>query len=182
VLKPAIMREICFWLLTGRHGADICKIVLPQTHLHRISKAIRFLRENFTRTVRMEELADEARMSPSSFHQHFKAVTGSTPLQYQKQLRLMEARRLMTTEGLNVSAAAFAVGYESASQFSPEYTRMYSKAPKRDVLDLKSLIARLNSPISESVNPGLGPRRATGALNRAEPAGKLVQAVSTMRH
>jgi AraC-like DNA-binding protein len=79
VLKPAIMREICFWLLTGRHGADICKIVLPQTHLHRISKAIRFLRENFTRTVRMEELADEARMSPSSFHQHFKAVTGSTP-------------------------------------------------------------------------------------------------------
>lgn len=136
-LYPAIMREICYWLLTGRHGAEVCKLTLPGSHTLRIAGAISHLRENFTRSVRVEELAQAAGMSASSFHQHFKALTSMTPLQYQKQLRLLEARRLMLTDGANVSSAAYQVGYESASQFSREYARKFGAAPKRDATELK---------------------------------------------
>jgi AraC-like DNA-binding protein len=136
-LYPAITREICFWLLTGPHGAEVCKLTLPGSHTLRIAAAIGHLRDNFTRSVRVEELAQTAGMSTSSFHQHFKALTSMTPLQYQKQLRLLEARRLMLTDGANVSSAAYQVGYESASQFSREYSRMFGAAPKRDAIELK---------------------------------------------
>jgi AraC-like DNA-binding protein len=85
----------------------------------------------------VEELAEAARMSPSSFHQHFKTLTSMTPLQYQKHLRLLEARRLMMVDGANASSAAYQVGYESASQFSREYSRMFGIPPKRDALELK---------------------------------------------
>jgi AraC-like DNA-binding protein len=95
------------------------------------------LRDHYARTVRIEELAEAAQMSPSSFHQHFKALTSMTPLQYQKQLRLVEARRLMTDDAANVETAAYQVGYESASQFSREYSRMFGTPPKRDVAALK---------------------------------------------
>jgi AraC-like DNA-binding protein len=139
VLYPAIMREICFWLLTGAHGDEVCKLALPNSHTRRIADAIHLLRDNFSRPVRVEELAAAARMSPSSFHQHFKALTSMTPLQYQKQLRLLEARRLMMAGGANVSSAAYRVGYESASQFSREYSRMFGAAPKRDALELKAV-------------------------------------------
>ena len=135
VLYPAIMREICFWLLTGANGGEVCKLALPNSHTRRIADAIRLLRDNFARPVRVEELAEVARMSVSSFHQHFKTLTSMTPLQYQKQLRLLEARRLMTADGANVSAAAYRVGYESASQFSREYSRMFGAAPKRDAME-----------------------------------------------
>lgn len=137
VLYPSIMREICFWLLTGAHGAEVCKLTLPGSHTLRIAEAISLLRDNFARCVRVEQLASTAKMSPSSFHQHFKALTSMTPLQYQKQLRLLEARRLMLAEGINVSSAAYQVGYESASQFSREYSRMFGAAPKRDAMELK---------------------------------------------
>ena len=137
VLYPAIMREICFWLLTGANGGEVCKLALPNSHTRRIADAIRLLRDNFARPVRVEELAEVARMSESSFHQHFKTLTSMTPLQYQKQLRLLEARRLMAADGANVSAAAYRVGYESASQFSREYSRMFGAAPKRDAMELK---------------------------------------------
>jgi AraC-like DNA-binding protein len=135
VLYPAIMREICFWLLTGANGGEVCKLALPNSHTRRIADAIRHLRDNYARPVRVEELAEAARMSVSSFHQHFKTLTSMTPLQYQKQLRLLEARRLMTADGANVSAAAYRVGYESASQFSREYSRMFGAAPKRDAME-----------------------------------------------
>ena len=138
VLYPAIMREICFWLLTGAHGGEVCKLALPDSHTRRITDAIYLLRDNFARPIRVEELAAAARMSLSSFHQHFKTLTSMTPLQYQKQLRLLEARRLMTADGANVSSAAYRVGYESASQFSREYSRMFGAAPKRDALELRA--------------------------------------------
>jgi AraC-like DNA-binding protein len=137
VLYPAIMREICFWLLTGEHGAEVCKLTLPGSYTVRIADAINHLRGNFTRSIRVEELAQTAGMSSSSFHQHFKALTSMSPLQYQKQLRLLEARRLMLADGANVSSAAYQVGYESASQFSREYSRMFGAAPKRDAMHLK---------------------------------------------
>ncbi|GCE88575.1 transcriptional regulator [Komagataeibacter diospyri] len=140
VLWPAIMREICFWLLTGPHAGEVCKLVLPDSHLQRVAEAIHLLRANFTKPVRIEHLAAVARMSLSSFHQHFKTLTSMTPLQYQKQLRLLEARRLMVSEDVNVSHAAFEVGYESASQFSRDYVRRFGIAPKRDVMELRSFI------------------------------------------
>ncbi|WP_158902599.1 AraC family transcriptional regulator [Burkholderia sp. L27(2015)] len=139
VLQRAIMREICFWLLTGPHAGEVCKIALPNSHTQRVANAIYVLRDHYARTVRIEELAEAAQMSPSSFHQHFKALTSMTPLQYQKQLRLVEARRLMADDAANVETAAYQVGYESASQFSREYSRMFGTPPKRDVAALKAI-------------------------------------------
>ena len=141
VLYPAIMREVYFWLLTGAHAREVCKLALPDSHTRRIADAIYLLRANFARPIRVEELAAAARMSPSSFHQHFKALASMTPLQYQKQLRLLEARRLMLANGANVSTAAYEVGYESASQFSREYSRMFGAAPKRDTMELRGSAA-----------------------------------------
>lgn len=138
VLSRSIMREICYWLLTGPNGREICKLALPGSHARRMSDAIHLLRGNFAAPVRIEELAAVARMSPSSFHQHFKTLTSMTPLQYQKHMRLLEARRLMVTDGANVASAAYQVGYESASQFSREYTRMFGAPPKRDVSEMRA--------------------------------------------
>jgi AraC-like DNA-binding protein len=134
VLHPAIMKEVCFWLLTGPHGSEIRKLALPDSHTRRIANALYSIREQFSRPIRVQELAAAARMSPSSFHQHFKALTSMTPLQYQKQLRLLEARRLMHAQGVSVSSAAYQVGYESASQFSREYSRMFGVSPRRDTV------------------------------------------------
>jgi AraC-like DNA-binding protein len=139
VLYPAIMREISFWLLTGEHGGEVSKLVLPNSRTRRLAEAVQVLRNDFARPIRIEELADIAHMSPSSFHQHFKTLTSMTPLQYQKQLRLLTARHLIADEKINVSDAAYQVGYESASQFSREYARMFGVAPKRDAMELKSL-------------------------------------------
>ena len=132
------MREICFWLLTGESGSEVCKLALPDSHTRRIANAIYLLRENFTRSIRVQELAGAARMSVSSFHEHFKVLTSMTPLQYQKQLRLLEARRLILAGGSSVSGAAYRVGYESASQFSREYSRMFGGAPRMDVVASQS--------------------------------------------
>jgi AraC-like DNA-binding protein len=139
VLYPAIVRELYYWLLTGPDGAAIGRLALPDSHTQRIAKAIHVMREDFAHPVRIERLAAVASMSPSSFHQHFKAVTSMTPLQYQKQLRLLEARRLMTADAANATDAAYQVGYESASQFSREYSRMFGVPPKRDAAQLRAL-------------------------------------------
>nr|WP_307145246.1 AraC family transcriptional regulator [Rhizobium tibeticum] len=104
-----------------------------------MTDAIHLLRENFAEPVRIEQLASVARMSPSSFHQHFKQMTAMTPLQYQKNLRPLEARRLMVSDGASVATAAYQEGYESASQFSREYSRMFGTPPKRDAMDRKEL-------------------------------------------
>jgi AraC-like DNA-binding protein len=139
VLYPAIMREICYWLLTGPNGREVCKLALPGSHTRRMTDAINLLRDNFTAPVRIEQLAAAARMSPSSFHQHFKDMTAMTPLQYQKNLRLLEARRLMVADGASVASAAYQVGYESASQFSRECSRTFGTPPKRDVTEIKAM-------------------------------------------
>ena len=139
ILFPSIMREICYWLLTGPNGGELCKLAEPESNAARVAKALHLIHEDIARTLRVEELADVARMGLSSFHQHFKAMTSMTPLQFQKQLRLLEARRLMVTEDVNVTEAAYQVGYESASQFSREYSRTFGVAPKRDVMNQQRL-------------------------------------------
>ena len=141
VLYPAVMREICYWLLTGPHGKGVMRMTLSNDHEHRILQAIHYLRDRFAESVRIHDLAAVAQLSPSAFHRQFKAVTAMTPLQYQKQLRLLEARRLMTAGAANVENAAFRVGYESPSQFNREYGRMFGLPPRRDVNLLKRLAA-----------------------------------------
>jgi AraC-like DNA-binding protein len=139
ILYPAIMRELSYWLLTGESAGEICKLASPNGRTQRIAEAICLLRDDIARPIRIEELADTAQMSPSSFHQHFKLLTSLTPIQYQKQMRLLEARRLMVEDGANVTGAAYRVGYESVSQFSREYARMFGTPPKRDIADLQAV-------------------------------------------
>ncbi|WP_158907040.1 AraC family transcriptional regulator [Burkholderia sp. L27(2015)] len=141
ILYPAIMREISYWLLTGESAGEICKLASPNSRTQRIAEAIWLLRDDIARPIRIEQLADTAQMSPSSFYQHFKLLTSLTPIQYQKQLRLLEARRLMVEDGANVTGAAYRVGYESVSQFSREYARMFGTSPKRDITDLQAASA-----------------------------------------
>jgi AraC-like DNA-binding protein len=139
-LYPVIMREICYWLLTGPHGGDVARMTLAGSPSQRVIGAMHSLRSRFRETVRVEDLAAIAVMSPSAFHRQFKALTSSTPLQYQKQLRLLEARRLMVSGAVNVEAAAFEVGYESPSQFSREYARMFGAPPKRDAAHMRVVL------------------------------------------
>ncbi|MDF1502812.1 AraC family transcriptional regulator [Roseisolibacter sp. H3M3-2] len=141
VLAPAIVREIHFWLLTGPYARHVVRLAMPEGQTQRVAAAIRLLRDRFAKAIRVEELAAAAAMSPSSFHQHFKALTGMTPIQFQKQLRLVEARRLMVAGDANVATAAYTVGYESASQFSREYARMFGVPPKRDAMALRAVPA-----------------------------------------
>jgi AraC-like DNA-binding protein len=141
ILAPMIMREICYWLRTGAHGSEVAKVVLANSRTQRVITAIRALRNQFTETVRVEELAAVAQMSASAFHRQFKALTSMTPLQFQKRLRLLEARHLMVTGAANAEAAAYQVGYESPSQFSREYSRMFGAPPRRDIATLKTATA-----------------------------------------
>ena len=133
VLQPALVREFHYWLLAGRHGAAIRRLGLPDSHVRRIARAVALLRTGYAQRLPVEKLATAAGMSPSAFHQHFRAVTSLSPLQFQKQLRLIEARHLMLAEGVNASHAAYAVGYESVQQFTREYGRMFGRPPMRDV-------------------------------------------------
>jgi AraC-like DNA-binding protein len=133
-LYPGIMREVCYWLLTGPGGNQVSQImILANGHDQRIILAIHTLRDNLSETIRVADLALAANMSQATFHRQFKLVTGMTPLQYQKQLRLHEARRLMIFSHAMVESAALDVGYASVSQFSREYTRMFGTSPRRDV-------------------------------------------------
>lgn len=137
-LYPIIMREICYWLLTGPHGGEVARMTLANGPSQRVINAMHTLRTRFTEAIRVEELASIAQMSPSAFHRQFKALTSMTPLQYQKQLRLLEARRLMISTAFNVETACFQVGYESPSQFSREYARMFGIPPKRDAKQMRA--------------------------------------------
>jgi len=137
-LYPIIMREICYWLLTGPHGGEVARMTLANGPSQRVINAMHTLRTRFTEAIRVEELAAIAQMSPSAFHRQFKALTSMTPLQYQKQLRLLEARRLMISTAFNVETACFQVGYESPSQFSREYARMFGIPPKRDAKQMRA--------------------------------------------
>ncbi|MFN7025174.1 MAG: AraC family transcriptional regulator N-terminal domain-containing protein [Pseudorhizobium sp.] len=133
MLHAQLVREMHYWLLAGRHGSAIRRLGYADGHTSRIARAVSLLRAQFRRTVTVEELAAVAGMSASSFHQHFRAITSLSPLQFQKQLRLIEARRLMLGEGATSSNAAYAVGYESVQQFTREYRRMFGLPPVKEI-------------------------------------------------
>ncbi|SDQ75844.1 AraC family transcriptional regulator [Pseudoxanthomonas sp. CF125] len=133
VLHAQLVRELHYWLLEGKHGAAIRRLGWPDGHARRVGRAVALLRAEFARPLLVDRLAATAGMSPSSFHHHFRAVTSLSPMQFQKQLRLIEARRLMMSEGRTASSAAFAVGYESVPQFTREYGRMFGLPPGKDM-------------------------------------------------
>ncbi len=137
VLAPLVLREITYRLLTGAQGERIRQIATTAGHARRILGTLRWLREHFAEPLRIEELARDAHMSSSALFQHFKTVTSMSPLQYQKLLRLHEARRLMLGLGLGAAEASFRVGYESPSQFSREYRRLFGAPPRKDVESLR---------------------------------------------
>jgi AraC-like DNA-binding protein len=138
VLAPIIRREIHYWLLTGDQAGAVRQIGSPDSRLAQVSRAIAWIRDNFDQPFSIERISHEARMSPSALHHHFKAVTAMSPLQYQKQIRLQEARRLMLGEAADAQAAGFQVGYESPSQFSREYARLFGAPPARDAARLRA--------------------------------------------
>lgn len=140
-MAPLIEQEILYRLLTGPFGAQMLQIAVSETPGNRIAQATAWLRQHFARPLRIEELAGRVGMSVSSLHHHFKAVTAMTPMQYQKQLRLHEARRLMLVERLDVGTAGYHVGYQSPSQFSREYTRLYGLPPLKDVNSAREAVA-----------------------------------------
>ncbi|WP_293794018.1 AraC family transcriptional regulator [uncultured Pantoea sp.] len=132
-LEPLIQQEIVMRLLASNHGPQLRHIATAGSPSQNISRTVGWLKQNFTRPVSMEELAANAFMSPSTFRQHFRAMTGVSPLQYQKKLRLQEARQQMLSKNLDANSAALMVGYESASQFSREYRREFGESPQRDI-------------------------------------------------
>ena len=132
-MAPLVEQEILYRLLTGTDGERLINIATVDSQANRIARAINWLRQNFALPLRIEQLAEYVNMSVSSFHHHFKAITAMTPIQYQKQLRLNEARRLMLVERLDAGTAGHRVGYQSPSQFSREYSRFYGNPPLRDI-------------------------------------------------
>ncbi|WP_404440452.1 AraC family transcriptional regulator N-terminal domain-containing protein [Stutzerimonas chloritidismutans] len=139
VLAPLALREIFYRLLCGPQGRHLQDVALQGSQSHRVNRAIEWLNENYVAPLRIEELARRVNLSSSSLHHRFKALTAMSPLQYQKQLRLQEARRLLMAEGLEVSAAGYRVGYESPSQFSREYSRLFGASPIKDLARLRSI-------------------------------------------
>ncbi|MFD1775063.1 AraC family transcriptional regulator [Paenibacillus rhizophilus] len=137
-LAPLITREILYRVLKGEQGALIRQFVIAGSYAHSISKAIHLINRDYSKPLVIEELAKEANMSPSSLHKHFKKVTAISPLQYLKAIRLQTARRLLLSEGLEAADAGFRVGYESPSQFSREYARMFGRPPMNDVKHLRN--------------------------------------------
>lgn len=135
VLGPLTSKEIHFRLLMAPFGAMLRRLLRRDSNASAIARAIGHIRGNISAPVAIPELARQVGMSPSAFHKHFKTITSTTPLQYQKELRLLEARRLLRTAGASVTAAAFDVGYESPSQFSREYARKFGIPPSHDVTD-----------------------------------------------
>jgi AraC-like DNA-binding protein len=132
VLAPAIEREILWRLVNGEQGAMVRQLGLADSRMTQIGRAIRWIRDHYAETVRIEELADIAGMSLTSFHRHFLGVTSLSPLRFQKQIRLQEARSRLLLSSQDVAAIGFAVGYDSPSQFSREYRRLFGAPPGRD--------------------------------------------------
>ncbi|MBW4330092.1 AraC family transcriptional regulator [Stakelama sp. CBK3Z-3] len=132
VVHPLILQEICFWLLAGPQGDEVARLATANPSRGVIA-ALHAMRANYQKTMLVEELAEIAQMSASVFHRNFKELTALSPMQYLKRLRLLEARRLMAVNALKVETAAYEVGYESASQFSREYARLFGAPPKRDM-------------------------------------------------
>lgn len=150
-LAPAIEREIHYRLLQSDLAPRLLQIVSVGSPSQRIARAIDWLKANYGRRLRVDELADHVQMSPSSLHQHFRQLTAMSPLQYQKWLRLNEARRLMLNESCDAASAAYRVGYDSPSQFSREYGRLFGLPPKRDVDNMRK------NALGEGPRPADGP-------------------------
>lgn len=142
VLAPLIQREILYRLLVSDQGSRLRQIASVGSQGHRIARAIDWLKGHSTEPLRVDELAASVQMSTSTFHHHFRAVTAMSPLQFQKWLRLNEARRLMLMEHVDASTAAFRVGYESPSQFGREYHRLFGAPPLRDITSLRQTTVR----------------------------------------
>src|SRR5882757_1008891 len=138
VLAPLIIREIVYRLSRGEQGARLGHLLTSAGDTRRISRAVEQLRENFDRPLRIDDIARELGMSVSGFHHHFKSVTAMSPLQFQKQIRLQEARRLMLGEDLDAASAGFRVGYENPAHFSREYKKLFGAPPLRDIAKLRS--------------------------------------------
>jgi AraC-like DNA-binding protein len=132
-LAPLIQQEISIRLLMGPHGPHLRRLMMKESPSHQVAKVVTWIKQNFTEAIRVDDLAADANMSPSTLRQHFREITGMSPLQYQKQLRLQEARQLMLHQHVDAGQAASQVGYLSASQFSREYSRVFGAPPQRDV-------------------------------------------------
>ncbi len=149
-LMPLITREVVYRLLKGEQGERLRHIGLQGSHTHRIARAIQQLRKEFDQPLRIDDIAQELGMSVSSFHHHFKAVTAMSPLQFQKQIRLQETRRLMLGEGLDAARAGYRVGYNDASHFNREYKRLFGLPPLSDVERLREA-ARESAGYGQSI-------------------------------
>lgn len=141
VLHPLILRELHYWLLSGSMAPALMALTIEDSRTARLTAAIRIMREEFRSSIRVERLARAAAMGLTAFHQHFKNLTSLTPVQYQKRLRLIEARQLIQDKGWLASHAAFEVGYESVSQFTRDYARLFGAPPKRDALRQRRKLA-----------------------------------------
>ncbi|HIJ97354.1 MAG TPA: helix-turn-helix domain-containing protein, partial [Desulfuromonadales bacterium] len=141
ILAPVIQREIIYRLLVGDQGERLRQIATAGSQSQHIAKAIGWLKSNYSKSISMDDLAALTNMSVSTFHHHFRSLTALSPLQFQKQLRLQEARRLMLAERMDAANAAFQVGYESPSQFSREYNRLFGAPPLRDISKLRQMVA-----------------------------------------
>jgi len=139
ILAPVIQREIIYRILVGDQGERLRQIATAGSHSQHIAKAIGWLKSNYSQAISMDDLAAQANMSTSTFHHHFRSLTALSPLQFQKQLRLQEARRLMLIERMDAANAAFQVGYESPSQFNREYNRQFGAPPLRDINKLRQV-------------------------------------------
>ena len=138
-LAPAIIREIYYRLLMGEQGEAVRQMATSGSKMQLIAKVIKLIKTDLSKPMRIEDLAEYVNMSASSFHRHFKAVTSLSPLQYQKQLRLIKARQIMLAENADAASTAYQVGYESPSQFSREYSRMFGAPPIQDIQSLRAL-------------------------------------------
>jgi AraC-like DNA-binding protein len=138
LVGPLVQQEIVVRLLAGEHGPALRRLVMAGSPSQQIARVIAWLKQHFTKNFPMDDLATQAHMSPSTFRQHFREVAGMSPLQYLKQLRLQDARQLMLNEDIDAGSAAMRVGYESASQFSREYTRLFGAPPLRDIRRLQA--------------------------------------------
>ncbi|OCP22067.1 MULTISPECIES: AraC family transcriptional regulator [unclassified Ensifer] len=153
-LLPLIEQEILYRLLTGPHGHRLRQMATADSQPHQVGRAVAWLKEHYSRPLRIDDLASRVSMSVSSLHHHFKAITAMSPLQYQKQLRLQEARRLMLEERLDAGDAGHQVGYESQSQFSREYARHFGEPPMRDIGRMRRTLVERFAGEAEMLSEG----------------------------
>ncbi|WP_411350131.1 AraC family transcriptional regulator N-terminal domain-containing protein [Paenibacillus sp. WLX2291] len=147
VLSPLIIRELVYRVLQSEQGHVLYPFAVTDSYSSRIATTIQSIKQDYNKPLEMEQLARDVNLSSSAFHKHFKRITTMSPLQYQKTIRLQEAQRLMLTEAVQAADAAFMVGYESPSQFSREYARLYGKPPMQNVQDMRSLLVDSNMSV-----------------------------------